>query len=54
MLAPQNVSEIQGGTPADENTPFRPKSPYGVAKASAFWQVSTYRERAMDYMHVQE
>ena len=33
-----------GGTPADENTPFRPKSPYGVAKASAFWQVSTYRE----------
>ena len=33
-----------GGKPADENTPFRPKSPYGVAKASAFWQVSTYRE----------
>ena len=33
-----------GGGPADENTPFRPKSPYGVAKASAFWQVSNYRE----------
>ena len=33
-----------GGKPADENTPFRPKSPYGVAKASAFWQVSNYRE----------
>jgi GDPmannose 4,6-dehydratase len=29
---------------ADENTPFRPRSPYGVAKAAAFWQVSSYRE----------
>lgn len=33
-----------GGTPADENTPFRPRSPYAVAKAAAFWQVSNYRE----------
>jgi GDPmannose 4,6-dehydratase len=32
------------GTPADEGTPFRPRSPYGVAKAAAFWQVSSYRE----------
>jgi GDPmannose 4,6-dehydratase len=32
------------GTPADESTPFRPRSPYGVAKAAAFWQVSSYRE----------
>jgi len=32
------------GTPADENTPFRPRSPYAVAKAAAFWQVSSYRE----------
>jgi GDPmannose 4,6-dehydratase len=31
-------------TPADERTPFRPHSPYGVAKAAAFWQVSSYRE----------
>jgi GDPmannose 4,6-dehydratase len=30
--------------PADEGTPFRPRSPYGVAKAAAFWQVSSYRE----------
>jgi len=30
--------------PADERTPFRPRSPYGVAKAAAFWQVSSYRE----------
>ena len=33
-----------GNQPADENTPFRPKSPYGVAKASAYWQVANYRE----------
>ena len=33
-----------GGIPADENTPFRPKSPYGVAKASAYWLISNYRE----------
>jgi GDPmannose 4,6-dehydratase len=32
------------GIPADENTPFRPRSPYAVAKAAAFWQVSSYRE----------
>lgn len=30
--------------PADENTPFRPKSPYAVAKAAAFWEVANYRE----------
>jgi GDPmannose 4,6-dehydratase len=29
---------------ADENTPFRPRSPYGVAKAAAFWQASSYRD----------
>jgi GDPmannose 4,6-dehydratase len=29
---------------ADEETPFRPRSPYGVAKAAAFWQVANYRE----------
>lgn len=33
-----------GSVPADENTPFRPRSPYGVAKAAAFWQVANYRE----------
>lgn len=32
------------GAPADEDTPFRPRSPYGVAKATAFWQVANYRE----------
>jgi GDPmannose 4,6-dehydratase len=33
-----------GGEPADEGTPFRPRSPYAVAKASAFWLVQNYRE----------
>jgi len=33
-----------GNTPADENTPFRPRSPYAVAKATAFWEVANYRE----------
>lgn len=32
------------GESASENTPFRPRSPYGVAKAAAFWQVANYRE----------
>ncbi len=32
------------GMPADENTPFRPRSPYAVAKAAAFWEVANYRE----------
>lgn len=33
-----------GGVPATEETPFRPRSPYGVAKAAAFWQVANYRD----------
>lgn len=30
--------------PADETPPFRPRSPYAVAKAAAFWEVANYRE----------
>jgi GDPmannose 4,6-dehydratase len=33
-----------GTEAADEHTPFRPRSPYAVAKATAFWQVANYRE----------
>jgi GDPmannose 4,6-dehydratase len=33
-----------GDTPADEETPFRPRSPYGVSKAAAFWSTANYRE----------
>lgn len=33
-----------GGIPADETTPFHPRSPYAVAKASAHWAVANYRE----------
>ncbi|MDO8423108.1 MAG: GDP-mannose 4,6-dehydratase [Parvibaculum sp.] len=38
--------EVFGNTeaPADETTPFRPRSPYGVAKSTAFWTVANYRE----------
>ena len=32
------------GHPANEETPFRPRSPYAVAKSSAFWLVDNYRE----------
>lgn len=40
-------SECFGNTgeqAADETTPFRPRSPYAVAKAAAFWEVANYRE----------
>jgi len=32
------------GKAAHEDTPFNPRSPYAVAKASAFWLVNNYRE----------
>lgn len=40
-------SECFGNTDtvaADELTPFRPRSPYAVAKAAAFWSVANYRD----------
>jgi GDPmannose 4,6-dehydratase len=40
-------SEIFGdtqGAPANELTPFSPRSPYAVAKATSFWEVANYRE----------
>lgn len=33
-----------GDQPASEDTSFHPRSPYAVAKAAAFWEVSNYRE----------
>lgn len=33
-----------GNESADETTLFRPRSPYGVAKAAAFWVTANYRE----------
>lgn len=33
-----------GSKPADEETPFQPRSPYAVSKASAHWLVRNYRE----------
>ena len=32
-----------GGKPANEDTPFHPRSPYAVAKAAAHWLVVNYR-----------
>jgi GDPmannose 4,6-dehydratase len=40
-------SEVFGdinGAAADESTPFSTRSPYAVAKATAFWEVANYRE----------
>ena len=39
-------SEMFGASPPpqNENTPFRPRSPYGAAKVYAFWMVANYRE----------
>ena len=33
-----------GGRPANEETPFRPRSPYAVAKAAAHFEVANYRD----------
>ena len=42
-----STSEMFGkvqAIPQSEETPFHPRSPYGVAKLSAFWQTVNYRE----------
>ncbi len=33
-----------GSTPANESTPFAPRSPYAVAKSTAKWLINSYRE----------
>lgn len=33
-----------GNTPANEQTPFAPRSPYAVAKSTAKWLINSYRE----------
>ena len=42
-----STSELYGKvheTPQNENTPFYPRSPYGVAKLYAYWITVNYRE----------
>ncbi|MDP6756291.1 MAG: GDP-mannose 4,6-dehydratase [Patescibacteria group bacterium] len=42
-----STSELYGKvveTPQSENTPFHPRSPYGVAKLYAYWIIKNYRE----------
>ena len=36
--------ETPSSAPATEQSQFKPRSPYGVAKAAAFWEVANYRE----------
>jgi GDPmannose 4,6-dehydratase len=44
MRLPSEVFGDTKGAAADEVTPFSPRSPYAVAKATAFWEVANYRE----------
>lgn len=41
-----STSELFGSSPPpqDENTPFRPRSPYAAAKLYAYWMTVNYRE----------
>ncbi len=39
----ESFGDIQG-RPANEDTAFQPRSPYGVAKSAAYWIVRNYRE----------
>lgn len=42
-----STSELYGATPIvpqNEETPFHPRSPYGVAKLYAYWIIKNYRE----------
>jgi len=41
-----STSELFGTEPApqNENTPFHPRSPYGVSKLAAYWLTVNYRE----------
>jgi GDPmannose 4,6-dehydratase len=43
-----STSELFGDpveSPQNENTPFRPRNPYGIAKLYAHWSVVRYREK---------
>jgi GDPmannose 4,6-dehydratase len=42
-------SELYGGSPAPQNeqTPFYPRSPYGIAKQFAFWYTKNAREQGL-------
>ncbi|MBI4256906.1 GDP-mannose 4,6-dehydratase [Candidatus Uhrbacteria bacterium] len=47
------TSELYGKaqqSPQDEQTPFYPRSPYGVSKLAGFWTVKNYRESYQLFM----
>ncbi len=41
-----STSELFGDSPApqDEDTPFRPRSPYAISKLYAYWMIRNYRD----------
>jgi len=49
-------SEMFGDAPApqNENTPFRPRSPYAAAKVYAYWMVKKIIDRDINYLPVME
>lgn len=44
-----STSELFGDSPAPQNedTPMRPRSPYGISKLAAHWLTKNYRERGL-------
>jgi len=40
----ESFGESSAAMPVRETSSIRPRSPYGVAKAAAFWEVANYRE----------
>lgn len=44
-----STSELFGDSPApqSEDTPFRPRSPYAIAKLASYWLTRNYRERGL-------
>ena len=47
VVLPASTSELYGKVqeiPQTENTPFYPRSPYGVAKLYGYWIIVNYRE----------
>ena len=43
MLKSECFGDTSKNKPADEEAPFCPRSPYAVAKSTAYWLVSNYR-----------
>lgn len=40
----ESFGEVSAGHVCDEDSPFRPRSPYAAAKSASFWATANYRE----------